>query len=209
MMDFKTALFVLWPNGDQHIPKLREGIADTCSAVFKEFDITSNLEIAIMMGEFSEECGCGLEMVENLNYSAQGLLRTWPSHFSSSMAARYAHNPRMIADVAYGGRMGNAAPPSDDGWNYRGRGLSQITGKANYDVLARISGVDVVENPDLLIDPQHTLRLAVVDFVKICGCLPYAKAGDIINTTKKLNGGLIGLADRKLQIAKWKKALGV
>lgn len=206
-MDFKTALFKLWPNGDQHVPHLREGIADTSEAVFQEFGLDSNLAIAIMMGEFSEECGCGLEMVENLNYSAQGLLRTWPSHFTPSMAQRYAHNPRMIADIAYGGRMGNAPPPSDDGSHYRGRGLSQTTGKEAYEELSKISGEDVVANPDLLSDPEHTLRLGVIDFVKICGCLPYAQAGDIINTTKKLNGGLIGLTDRKVQISKWKAAL--
>jgi putative chitinase len=206
-LDFKTALFKLWPHGDQHIPNLREGIADTSQAVFQEFGIDSNLEIAVMMGEFSEECGCGLEMVENLNYSAQGLLKTWPSHFTPAMAQKYAYNPRMIADIAYGGRMGNAPPPSDQGYEYRGRGIAQTTGLEAYQELFKLSGEDVVANPDLIIDPQHTLRFGVLDFVKICGCQPYAKAGDIIMTTKKLNGGLIGLADRQVQIAKWKAAL--
>ena len=59
-----------------------------------------------MFGQFSEECGAGLEMVENLNYSAAGLLHTFPTHFTGTMADRYAHNPRMIADVAYGGHRG-------------------------------------------------------------------------------------------------------
>src|SRR5215469_10788334 len=123
----------LWPHGDQHVPGLREGIANAAPIVFPRYGIGTPRIIAHMLGQFSEECGAGLEMVENMNYSAEGLLRTFPTHFTGSMAARYAHNPRMIADIAYGGRLGNAPPPSDDGFNYRGRGLSQCTGKEGYE----------------------------------------------------------------------------
>jgi putative chitinase len=198
----------LWPHGDQHVPGLIEGIVASSAAVFEKYGISTPLAVALMFGQFSEECGAGLEMVENLNYSQQGLLNTWPSHFTGTMAARYAHNPRMIADIAYGGRMGNAPPPSDDGWNYRGRGLSQVTGRDGYKALADKTGLDVIGNPDLISAPEHTLECGVADFV-LCGCLPYAQAGDILNTTKKLNGGTIGLASRETWTAQWKKALGL
>src|SRR5579871_2867685 len=125
----------LWPHGDQHVPGLRAGIAAAAPTVFTRYGIGTPMIQAHMMAQFSEECGAGLEMVENMNYSAEGLLRTFPRHFTGSMAQRYAHNPRMIADVAYGGRMGNAPPPSDDGWNYRGKGLSQVTGREGYEKL--------------------------------------------------------------------------
>ena len=149
----------LWPHGDQHVPGLMEGIVASAPAVFEKYAINTPLTVALMFGQFSEECGAGLEMVENLNYSEQGLLNTFPSHFTGSMAARYTHNPRMIADVAYGGRMGNAPPPSDDGWNYRGRGLSQCTGKEGYEKLAAKCGLDVVGNPDLLSEPRNRSRV--------------------------------------------------
>src|ERR1700680_2407326 len=103
----------LWPHGDQHIPGLIEGIAASADTVFTKYFTTSPLVVAMMFGQFSEECGAGLEMEENLNYRADQLARQWPSHFTPLMAARYAHNPRMIADIAYGGRVGTAAPPRD------------------------------------------------------------------------------------------------
>lgn len=198
-----------WPHGDQHVPGLMEGIAATAPAVFAKYGITTPLVVAHMMGQFSEECGAGLEMVENLNYSAEGLLRTWPKHFTWPMAQRYAHNPRMIADVAYGGRMGNAAPPSDDGWNYRGQGPSQLTGKDNYIALAEATGIDVVTYPQLLTAPMTALECAVADYVKLCGCLPFAEQDDTLNETKHLNGGTIGLSARQSWIASWKRELGV
>lgn len=199
----------LWPHGDQHIPGLLEGIANSAPAVLEKYGVKTELSIALMMAQFSEECGAGLEMVENLNYSAQGLLRTWPRHFTGSMVARYAHNPRLIADVAYGGRMGNAPPPSDDGWNYRGRGLAQTTGKDAYRRLGEALGFDLVATPELIIDPAHTLECGVCDFVKLCGCLPFAEKGDVVDVTRHLNGGLIGLAERQHWTAIWRHALGV
>lgn len=198
----------LWPHGDQHVPGLIEGIAASAPLVFDKYGIATPLTVAIMFGQFSEECGAGLEMVENLNYSEQGLLRTFPTHFTGTMAARYAHNPRMIADIAYGGRMGNARPPSDDGWNYRGRGLSQVTGKEGYQKLSEKTGLDLINNPGFLSDPEHALECGVADFI-LCGCLPFAARGDVINTTKHLNGGLNGLADRQAWTVRWKRELGV
>jgi putative chitinase len=178
----------------------------TAPALFAKYGIADATTLALMMGQFSEECGAGLEMEENLNYSAEGLLRTFPTHFSSAMAVTFAHNGRAIADIAYGGRMGNAVYPSDDGWNFRGRGLSQVTGRDGYRALAATTGRDVLDHPELLSDPAHALECGVADFV-LCGCLPFAQRGDVLNTTKHLNGGTNGLAERERWTALWRQAL--
>jgi putative chitinase len=199
----------MWKHGDQHVPGLIEGIARSAPAVLERYGIPTELTVAHMMGQFSHECGAGLEMEENLSYSAQRLLQVWPHHFTPGMAQKYAHNPRMIADIAYGGRMGNAAPPSDDGWNYRGRGLSQTTGRENYHRLATVSGIDVVTHPELLSDPDFAFELGVADFVKLCNCVPAARRDDVVGVTRLLNGGLNGLAERRMWTAAWKRELGV
>src|ERR1700722_17885019 len=120
-----------WPHSDQHIPGLAKGIVASSDAVFAKYGLDSPLVVAHAFAQFSEECGCGLEMVENLNYTAERLLQVFPTHFTPTMAQRCAHNPRLVGDYAYGGRMGNAPPPSDDGYRYRGAGLSQVTGKGD------------------------------------------------------------------------------
>jgi len=203
-----TVLQKLWPHGDQHVVGLVEGIVASAPAVFEKYGIATPLVVAMMFGQFSEECGAGLEMVENDNFTADQLVRLWPSHFTGTMAQRYAHNPRMICDVAYGGRMGNAPPPSDDGWNYRGRGLSQCTGKEGYQKLTAKIGIDVIGNPGYLSDPTHALECGVADFI-LCGCLPFAAKGDILGVTHALNGGYNGLAARESWTAAWRKELGL
>jgi putative chitinase len=195
-----------WPHGDQHVGGLIEGIVNAAPVVFPKYGLSTPLTQAHAMAQFSHECGAGLEMVENLNYSAQGLMRTWPSRFNAARAAQYAHRPQAIADAVYGGRMGNAPPPSDDGWNYRGRGLSQVTGKEGYAKLAAKTGLDLRAHPELLGDPDHALECGVADFV-LCGCLPCAERDDVVSVTKHLNGGLIGLAERRTWLAVWKREL--
>jgi putative chitinase len=102
--------------------------------------------------------------------------------------------------------MGNA-PGSDDGYNFRGRGASQTTGREGYQRLARATGLDVVNHPEIVNDPRYFLLCGVADFIN-CGCLPFAKADDVTGVTRRLNGGAIGLAERKVWLAKWKAALG-
>lgn len=195
-----------WPHGDQHVPGLLEGIVKAAPGAFPKYGLVTPLTVAHALAQFSHECGAGLEMVENLNYSAQGLMNTWPSRFGPARAAQYAHNPQMIADAVYGGRMGNAAPPSDDGWNFRGRGLPQTTGKDEYARLGAKVGLDLLANPGLLSDPDHALECGVGDFV-LCGCLPHAIADDVVAVTKAINGGTIGLAERRAWLAVWKAEL--
>jgi putative chitinase len=202
-----------WPYGDQHIPGLLEGIVATAAEVFAKYGLSSPLLVAHAMAQFSEECGQGLEMIENLNYSAKRLLEVFPTHFTPAMAERWAHNPEVIGEIAYGGCMGNAPPPSRDGYIFRGAGLSQVTGREGVARLqAFLTGqgadIDILANPGLIIDPAHTLECGVADWV-ICGCLPNAVKDDIVGETKALNGGLNGLAERRRQLALWKVELGI
>lgn len=198
----------LWPNGNHRVAGLVEGIAAAAPDVFPRYGLNDDLTIAHAMAQFSVECGAGTAMEENLNYSAQGLMATWPSRFNASNVNDYAHNAQKIANFVYGGRLGNAPPPSEDGWNYRGRGLAQVTGRSNYQNLATNHGLDLINNPDLAKDPTKALEVAVAQFCD-CGCLPFAQADDAKGVTRKLNGGFIGLVDREAWLVKWKAALGV
>jgi putative chitinase len=197
----------MWPHGDTKIPGLTDGIATAAPTVFPKYGLTSDLLVAHAMAQFSHECGAGNEVVENLNYSAQGLINTWPSRFNASNAAEFAHDPQKIADTAYNGRLGNH-PGTDDGWNFRGRGGSQLTGRNNYDKLGQRVVLDLLNNPDLVNDPQHFLECAVADFI-ICGCLPFAIQDDVSGVTYHLNGGYIGLPDRTSWLSRWKAALSL
>ncbi|HEY9273478.1 hypothetical protein, partial [Achromobacter sp.] len=175
---FADALTRLWPNGDQKVPGLRAGMIASAPSVFARHGITTPSLVAHVMAQISHECGAGHDVVENLNYSAGRMMQVWPSRFPSpASAAPYAHNPRALANKVYNGRMGNAAG-SDDGWNFRGRGAAQTTGRAGYARLAKATGLDVVAQPELLIDPRHFLACGVADFVN-CGCLPFALKDDV------------------------------
>ena len=199
-----------WPNGDQHIAGLREGIIAAAPDVFQKYGLTKPIAIAHFMAQASEECGQGLEMTESLNYTATRLRQVWPSHFTATMAQRWAHNEKMIGEIAYGGRMGNGKPPSTDGYDFRGRGMTQVTGRDGYSALQKTldNGWDLLTNPDLIIDPEYTLECGVADWIN-CGCLAPAMADDIITETKRLNGGTNGLAERKRQLRLWKTELGL
>lgn len=197
-----------WPHGDQHVPGLMEGIVAAATEVFAKYGLTSDLAQAHAMAQFSEECGQGLEMEESGNYSAQRLRQVFPTHFTPAMAQRAAHNPRLVFDIAYGGRMGNSPPPSDDGFNFRGRGLSQVTGREGYAKLAEKVGLPLTDHPELIIDPAHALECGVADFV-LCGCLPWAEKDDVVQVTRHLNGGLNGLDERKRQLVLWKREYGL
>ncbi len=202
-MDFESALRKLWPNGNIKVPGLVEGIIATAPAVFDKYNIDSPLVLAHVMAQISHECGAGRDVVENMNYSAQRMMQVWPSRFPDlASAAPYANNPRVLANKVYNGRMGNR-PGTDDGYNFRGRGGSQTTGREGYERVAKATGIDVVAHPEYLIDPRYFLECAVSDFIN-CGCMPYALKDDLLGVTKRLNGGTVGLADRRAWLDKWK-----
>lgn len=214
MTDFGAALLKLWPNGDEKIPGLRAGMIASAPEVFAKYGLTSPLLVAHFMAQASHECGAGHEMVENIHYTAERACQVWPNRFKSAAdcyakVGSFAGDPAFptkLIDSVYGSRMGNR-PGTHDGSTFIGMGLSQVTGREGYEKLGKLTGLDLIGNPKLILTPEHALECGVADFV-LCGCLPYAKANDVVNVTKRLNGGTVGLIQRGQWLAKWKMALG-
>jgi putative chitinase len=139
---------------------------------------------------------------ENLNYSAEGLMKTWPSRFpTKEVADQYARNPAKIAGKVYNGRLGNTN--EEEASKYLGRGLIQLTGKENYERCGLAIGVDLLSDPNLLLDPRYA-SMSAGWFWNKKGLNELADAQEHGQITKRINGGLIGLDDR---IAKTTKAL--
>jgi putative chitinase len=198
----------LWPHGDSKIPGLRQAIIDHAPAVFAKWGFDTDDVVAIFMGQVSLECGAGTEVVENLNYTAKRMMAVWPSRFPTlASALPYASNPAKLAEKVYGSRGGNK-PGTGMGAKYIGRGGSQTTFHDGYAALAEVTGLDLLDDPNLVNDPKYFLDCAAADFVK-CGCLPFAKRGDIESVTHHLNGGLTGLSDRVVWTKRFRSAMAV
>ena len=175
---------------------------------FAKYDLSTPLRQAAFIGQCQHESNNFKTLEENLHYSAHGLMATWPSRFTSELVAeQYANNPEKIANKVYGGRMGNGPEDTGDGWKYHGRGLIQLTGKENYDHCGEGIGVDLIGQPGLLAQPNYA-ALSAGWFWNKKGLNSLADANDIETMTKRINGGLIGLDDRKAKIAKALSVLG-
>jgi putative chitinase len=207
-------MHAMWPHGDNTVPVLLEGIVAAAPAVLAKYGLNSDLVIAHAMAQFSHECGAGNEMVENINYTAKRACQVWPSRFSSeadcfARVGSSAGDPDFrikLIDSVYGGRNGNR-PGTHDGSDFIGRGLSQVTGRGNYEALGAKARLDLLNQPDLVNAPENALECGVADFI-LCGCLPFAQADDVSGVTKHLNGGFEGLDERTLWLARWRTALG-
>jgi putative chitinase len=175
---------------------------------FVKYDINTPQRQAAFIGQCMHESANFKTLTENLNYSAKGLMATWPSRFpTEAFANEYNRQPEKIANRVYGGRMGNGTEETGDGWRYRGRGLKQLTGKENYERCGSGLGVDLVSNPDWLLDPKYA-ALSAGWFWNKHNLNDLADTGDYETMTKRINGGLIGLDDRKAKIAKALQVLG-
>lgn len=172
---------------------------DPLNKVLPQYDINTKNRIAAFVAQTAHESNDYTRLVENLNYSAKGLMATWPSRFRVlSFAEQYARNPEKIANYVYCGRLGNSTNLLvGDGWRFRGRGIMQITGKENY-LKCSISlfGDDrLVQNPDLLTDKPIALAAACW-YWNSRKLNNYADEGDNYTISVKINGGEIGLKDR-------------
>jgi putative chitinase len=165
---------------------------------FAKYDISTPKRQAAFIGQCMHESGGFKHLTENLNYSAKGLVATWPSRFSNEeYAEEYARKPERIAAKVYVGRMGNETP--EDAAKFIGRGLFQLTGKENYANCGLGLGVDLVSHPDWLATPKYA-ALSAGWYWNKRSLNQYADSGDIDTMTKKINGGSIGIADRKAKI---------
>jgi len=173
---------------------------------FAKYDISTPIRQACFMGQCAHESGNFKTLQENLNYSAEGLMKTWPSRFATKeIADQYARQPAKIAGKVYNGRLGNTS--EEEASMYLGRGLIQLTGRENYANCGTALGIDLIGNPNLLIEPKYA-ALSAGWFWNKKGLNGLADTSDFETMTKRINGGLIGLEDRKVKIAKALTVLG-
>jgi len=163
------------------------------NAAMARYRIDSPVRVAAFLAQVGHESAQLTRLVENLNYSAKGLQSTWPNRFDAALAAQLERKPEQIANIAYDGRMGNTAP--GDGWRYRGRGLTQVTGKSNYQAAGKALGLDLVAHPEWLEQPECA-AMSAAWFWSANGCNELADAGLFAKITRTINGGLTGQAER-------------
>jgi putative chitinase len=193
----------LWPHAPQ---ALTEAIAAQSAAVFDKYKINTPLRIAHFMAQISHESNGGTVTAESLTYThAARIAAVWPTRFTADSAAPFVSNPKALADKVYNGRMGNAVA-GDDGYNFRGRGLLQITGRASYRTIGALCGLPLEDHPDMAFAPTAALSVAAAEFVHL-GCLPYCDKDDVRIVTRRVNGGYIGLDSRKAWLTRWKLAI--
>jgi len=177
---------------------LPHDVLEQVHELLQPFNITNKLRLAHFLAQCAHESGNFKLIIENLNYSAEGLLKTWPKRFPNSINKEYARQPERIANRAYANRLGNGSELTGDGYKYRGRGYIQLTGKNNYAAFSRFIGADCVANPDL-VATKYPLASAAF-FFDSNRLWKWCDAGsseqDVANVTKRINGGLIGLSNR-------------
>lgn len=171
------------------------------------YNITTLKRIAAFLAQTAHESADYIRLSENLNYSATGLLKVWPNRFSNiKIAKQYEKNPEKIGNFVYGNRLGNGPVNSGDGYNYRGRGLIQLTGKANYlefSEFSKISFNDIIKYLETFDGAVHSACW----FWQKHDLNSYSDKNDILGQTVKINGGKKGLADRSKRYVNYKKIL--
>jgi len=187
------------------IPTNKE-VADWCKVLnemLPKYGITSPRRIASFISQCAHESGDFRLLEENLNYKEETLLRVFPRYFGPGKqnAAEYAKNPEKIANYVYmdknrsaNGALGNTQ--EGDGWRFRGRGLKQVTGRSNYTTFGKAIGKTAEEVAEYLETKEGAL-VSALWFWQSRGLNEVADTGDVAKVTKIINGGDIGLADRR------------
>jgi putative chitinase len=185
-----------------HVP---DTVIDKIPDIQEKFGINTELRLAHFLAQAGHESGGFRVTNENLNYSAKGLkgifgkyFRRPDKTFDEPKVLAYAKKPEKIANLVYGGRMGNGPESSGEGYKFRGRGYIQLTGKQNYTAFDATVEDNILENPDL-VATKHALSSAAWFWSKN-GLNKVADTGAtdaaVTMITKRVNGGTIGLADR-------------
>jgi len=184
------------------------------NAAMDRFEINTPARIAAFLAQTAHESGEFRSLVENLNYSAAGLCKTWPNRFANLDAAKpYDRNPELIANYVYAKRLGNGDTASGDGWRFRGRGLIQLTGRGNYRSCGLAVTLPLETEPQRLETPEAA-ALAAAQFWQSRGLNHLADDQsndnddeDFVAITKIINGGTAGLTARRTYWARAKAAL--
>ena len=186
-----------------------DGVTEALGAAMARFEIDRPARKAAFLAQLAHESGQLSRWAENLSYRWPRLRQIFPKYFRTDAEAQaFDRQPERIANRVYGGRLGNGPEASGDGWRYRGRGPIQLTGKSNYRTCGAALGVDLVAEPALLETPEVGC-LAAAWFWADKGLNALADAGDFVTITRRINGGLIGLADRRELWERAKSVFGV
>jgi putative chitinase len=162
---------------------------------------------AMFLAQLAHESEEFARSEENLNYSPDAVALTWPSRFASiAQAEPFARNPQRLANLVYAGRLGNGDQASGEGWRYRGRGWIQITGRDNYRAAGLYLGVDLLSRPDLAATPEFAGRTAAW-FWRTRGLNEPADRGDVEGCTRRIQGELGGIAQRRAYFSRASTAL--
>jgi len=207
---------MLTPSNFQKATGVSDALRDTwfprISASMAAFGITNALRQAHFLAQVGHESAGFTKTEEGLNYSENALTAMFGKRITAAQANAYgrntAHpaNQKMIANIIYANRNGNGDVSSGDGYRYHGRGLIQVTGKANYAALNGQLSADLVANPDLLKEPLQAAMSAAA-WWKNHGLNELADADDVTRITKVINGGTNGLDDRITRLLKAKGIL--
>ena len=161
---------------------------------------------AHFFGQTAHETGGFKLFAENLNYSANGLMKIFKKYFNDLSALAYARKPEKIANKVYGNRMGNGTEASGDGYKFRGRGALQLTGRSNYEAFAEYLGKsEILLKPEMVAN-EYAFESAMFFFEKnklwsICD--KGVNDATILKLTKKINGGINGLEHRAVLTKKY------
>ena len=186
-----------------NLEKLKGHIPDSVIAMLPDtmakFELNTPMRLAHFLAQSGHESGGFKALNENLNYGAKGLRGIFGKYFpTDAKALEYERKPEKIANLVYGGRMGNGVEATGDGYKYRGRGYIQLTGKDNYAAFSKAINEDCITNPDLVAS-KYPLASAAWFFHKN-GLHKIADEGVttevVTKITKRVNGGVIGLEDR-------------
>lgn len=196
------------------ISKLKGHVPDTVlpmiQAAVAKFELNTPLRLAHFLAQCGHESGGFKATKENLNYSAEGLTKIFPKYFPTlELAKLYERQPQRIANRVYANRMGNGDEASGDGFNFRGRGFIQLTGKDNYKALGTAIQQDLILNPDLVATQFPMLSAAWFFHKNGLHKIADEGADDVVVTkiTKRVNGGTIGLPDRIKHFREYRSVL--
>jgi putative chitinase len=174
------------------------------ASIVEKFNMTNPLRLAHFLAQAAHESGNFKFLKENLNYSADSLLKVFPKYFKDKATAdKYARNPEKIANRVYASRMGNGDETSGDGFKFRGRGYIQLTGKDNYKAFSNFIGEDCVANPDFVSDKYPLVSASwFFDKNNLWTICDKGATDEVVTAvTKRVNGGTHGILDR---LAKFK-----
>lgn len=179
-------------------PVAAEKWAPYLNMTMLKYDINTPQRQAMFLAQVAHESANFRATVENFNYSAEGLLKTFSKYFDQASALEYARDPERIANRAYANRMGNGDEASGDGWKFRGRGLIQLTGRTNYALYSLQNANNAI------MEPESVGRIELASdsagwFWSTNRLNQLSDTGDIRVVTRRVNGGFNGLDDRQVK----------